>query len=231
MSSPAHPLDRPVWSALTGRQAHLALGEPARALRWTPQSGLFAAAADRSPGSLAALAALVPDDGALAMVEAEAWPPIPGTAAETHSVWQMVCPRLTDEARPAAFEIVPLTEADAPEMLALATLTRPGPFFEATHRLGDFVGVKDAGGRLLAMAGERMKPTGFTEVSGVCTAPGERGKGYAGALMRVVASAILARGETPFLHSYAHNTGAIALYESLGFTLRHAMTMTVLTRG
>ena len=75
-----------------------------------------------------------------------------------------------------------------------------------------------------------MKPVGFTEVSGVCTRPEYRGRGYAGALMRVVAGRILGRGETPFLHSYAHNTGAIALYQALGFTLRREMTMTVLMR-
>jgi len=115
-------------------------------------------------------------------------------------------------------------------MLALATETRPGPFFARTHQLGDFVGVK-AGGRLIAMAGERMKPEGYTEVSGVCTDPGHRGRGYAGALMRVVAHRILARGETPFLHSYAHNTGAIGLYQSLGFALRSEMTMQVLSRA
>ena len=83
----------------------------------------------------------------------------------------------------------------------------------------------------MAMAGERMKPTGFTEVSGVCTHPDHRGRGYAGALMRVVAARILARGEMPFLHAYASNTGAIGLYESLGFALRREIAMTVLIRG
>jgi predicted GNAT family acetyltransferase len=114
-------------------------------------------------------------------------------------------------------------------MFDLATLTKPGPYFARTHRLGDFVGVKQDG-RLIAMAGERMKPDGFTEVSGVCTHPDARGRGYAGALMRVVVAKILARGETPFLHVYAANTGAIGLYETLGFALRREVTMTVLTR-
>ena len=71
----------------------------------------------------------------------------------------------------------------------------------------------------MAMAGERMKPDGFTEVSGVCAHPDHRGRGFAGALMRIVAGRILARGETPFLHAYASNRGAIGLYESLGFRL------------
>ena len=228
----AHPLDRPVWNSLTGRQAQLAQGD-ARAWRLGADYGLFAAAADGSAESLAALAGLVPADGALATVGvAEPGPPA-GLAVEQHVIWQMVCDRLaaapaTPPAPRAAFEIVDLTDADADQMLALATLTKPGPFFARTHQLGGFVGVKDADGRLLAMAGERMKPPGFTEVSGVCTQPDQRGRGLAGALMRVVAGRIAERGETAFLHSYAHNAGAIALYESLGFRLRAEVTMTVL---
>jgi predicted GNAT family acetyltransferase len=224
-----HPLDRPVWSALTTRQAHLALGDGG-AVRFAPDYGLFAAAADASPGSLASLAALVPADGQIALVEADAPPPVPGASIVSRSViWQMTADRLTP-AGPPDFEIAPLAEDDAPQMLALATLTRPGPFFARTHQLGDFVGVKQ-GDRVVAMAGERMKPTGFTEVSGVCTHPDHRGRGYAGALMRIVAGRILARGESAFLHSYAHNTGAIALYRSLGFELRRELGMTVLARG
>ena len=230
LSDTAHPLDRPVWTTLTTRQAHLAQGD-GRALRLAPAYGLFAAAADGSDESLAALAALVPLAGALATVgTAEPGPP-PGLAAEPHILWQMACRRLTQAPAPPAFEIVDLSEADADQMLALATLTKPGPFFERTHQLGAFVGVKDADGRLLAMAGERMNPPGFTEVSGVCTEPDQRGRGYAGALMRVVAGRIAGRGETAFLHTYAHNTGAIGLYESLGFSLRREVTMTVLTRS
>ncbi|MFI4976959.1 MAG: GNAT family N-acetyltransferase [Caulobacterales bacterium] len=226
---PGHPLDRPVWNALTTRQAGLGRGD-GQAVRLDPEYGLFAAAVDGSPGALAALAALVPDRGGLALVETAPPPPIPGAAAaEPRSLWQMVADHLT-AASPPDFEITPLTDADAPRMLALARLTEPGPFFARTHQLGDFVGVKQEG-RLIAMAGERMKPTGFTEVSGVCTHPEHRGRGYAGALLRVVTARILARGETPFLHAYASNTGAIGLYQSLGFSLRRKMAMTVLTRG
>jgi predicted GNAT family acetyltransferase len=229
MSAMDHPLDRPIWSALSTRQAGLSEGN-ALALRFAPDYGLFAAAADRSQASQAALAALVPADGQVALVEAQAPAPVPRTViASTAVIWQMVAPSITAAPDPD-FTIVDLTDADAPQMLALATETRPGPFFARTHQLGDFVGVKQ-GGRLIAMAGERMKPQGYTEVSGVCTDPGHRGRGYAGALMRVLANRILARGETPFLHSYAHNTGAIGLYQSLGFSLRSEMTMQVLTRA
>jgi predicted GNAT family acetyltransferase len=223
---PAHPLDRPIWSALTSRQAHLAQGDE-RALRFAPDYGMFAAAADGSEESLAALAALADCEGGVAVVEADPGPDPPGATVATKArVDQMVLRELPPGEVSFAYEA--LTDDDAPQMLALATLTRPGPFFARTHQLGPFIGVK-RDGRLVAMAGERMKPDGFTEVSGVCTHPDHRGHGYAGGLSRIVTARILARGETPFLHVYASNTGAIGLYESLGFELRRQLTMTVLT--
>jgi predicted GNAT family acetyltransferase len=223
-----HPLDRPVWNALTTRQADLACGD-ARALRFEPSHGPFAAAADASPGSLAALGALVPAEGQLWTVEAEAMPTPAGVVAVRSTVLhQMVAAAVAPPA--PAFDIVRLTENDAPAMLALATLTKPGPFFARTHRLGGFVGVKQDG-RLVAMAGERMKADGFTEVSGVCTHPDHRGRGYAAALMRSVSHRILDRGESPFLHVYPDNAGAIALYEALGFRLRRPVAMTILARA
>ena len=223
-----HPLDRPAWTALTTRQAGLAEGDAARAVRLKAEYGIFVAGADPSPDSLAAVAALVPAEGEVAMVEAEPWPAIPGVRSEVRAICQMMAERPTIEPVPGV-AITPLTDADGAEMLALATLTRPGPFSTATHRLGDFVGVKEDG-RLIAMAGERLRAPGFTEVSGVCTLPEHRGRGLAGALMRRVMAGVVARGETPFLHAYPANTGAIALYETLGFRLRRDMIMTVLTR-
>jgi predicted GNAT family acetyltransferase len=224
-----HPLDRPIWNALTSRQASIAQGD-GHAWRYAPEYGVFAASADAGVDSLAALARLVSSKAQVALVEAQPFALVPGASVVSSALlWQMVAEDIAPRAA-CSFEITPLGDADAPQMLALATLTRPGPFFSRTHRLGDFVGVKQDG-RLLAMAGERMKLNGFTEVSGVCTEPDCRGRGYAGALMSVVAERILARGETPFLHSYAHNTGAIGLYQSLGFGLRREMTMTVLDRA
>ena len=221
----AHPLDRPVWSALTGeRQSHLALGD-ARALRFDPAYALFAVARDAAAETLAALARLIPEDGVVGLVEAGEVPLPPGVPMRQAACVQMTAQSLTAGGADIAFEA--LGDADAADMLALATLTEPGPFFEKTHRLGDFIGVKQDG-RLVAMAGERMKPDGFTEVSGVCTHLDWRGRGYAAALMRVVTSRILARGETAFLHAYAANEGTISLYQSLGFAVRTPVTFTVL---
>jgi predicted GNAT family acetyltransferase len=114
-------------------------------------------------------------------------------------------------------------------MIELTDLTKPGPFGARTHELGDFYGIR-IGGKLAAMAGERMKVDGHTEVSAVCTHPDHLGKGYAAALMRAVMRGIRARGETPFLHSRADNTRAIGLYEKLGFRQRLAGHFVVLTR-
>ena len=52
--SPAHPLDRPVWSALTTRVAPLAIRraqDGGSAVRLDPDVGVFVAAADDTPAS------------------------------------------------------------------------------------------------------------------------------------------------------------------------------------
>ena len=223
-----HPLDRPIWSALTTRQADIAerVGD---AVRLKPDYGVFAAAADSSETSRIALNYLDIGPQGLWCLERDAVEPPPGVLLVQHSApcVQMVADHVI--APKPAFEVVRLNEADGPAMLALAQMTEPGPFFENTHRMGNFIGVK-AKDLLIAMAGERLRPEGFTEVSGVCTHPDFRGRGYAGGLMRIIAARILARGEVPFLHSYAENASTIALYEHLGFKLRSPMTLTVLAK-
>lgn len=116
-------------------------------------------------------------------------------------------------------EALRLGPADVPEMLDLVRRTQPGPFGPRTIELGDYVGIR-RNGALVAMAGERLRPPGWTEISAVCTDPAYRGRGLATRLVHAVAAEIRARGETPFLHASAANTTAIRLYESLGFTLR-----------
>jgi predicted GNAT family acetyltransferase len=139
-------------------------------------------------------------------------------------IHQMTAPRIAaPEPDPA---IMPLGDGDAAEMQALAELTQPGPFYARTHTLGDFVGVREKG-RLIAMAGERLRVPGFTEISAVCTHPDARGRGLAAKLMRVVAARIVARGEALFLHVYPHNKAAIAVYQRLGFRHRADVQLTV----
>jgi ribosomal protein S18 acetylase RimI-like enzyme len=222
-----HVLDRPVWSALTTRQAAFAFGS-SLALRYDPTVSPFAACRDNSAAALAALAELAPQEGAIALLQADPAP----TPDDCEAVFaaqgvQMVADRLSPA--PSRHDVLELDEVDAVEMVALAALTKPGPFLPGTHRLGRFVGVRIEG-RLAAMAGERFRVTGFTEVSGVCTHPDFRGRGLAAELSSLVAIGIRDRGETPFLHAFADNLAAIRLYEGLGFVQRAAMNVLGLRR-
>lgn len=230
----AHPLDRPVWSALNGPLASLAIrreqGEGA-AVRLDPDIGVFVAAADGSPDSQALLTALSREYPGAGLVEPEGTPieaVLPDVPILSRAPCvQMIAAALTIGGPAADIDFQTLGEADADEMLALATLTRPGPFRKGTLRLGGFIGVRREG-RLIAMAGERMKVDGFTELSGVCTHPDFRGLGLAGVLSRAVVSRILARGEQAFLHAYAEHAATVTFYEGLGFNVRTRMTYTVL---
>jgi predicted GNAT family acetyltransferase len=129
-----------------------------------------------------------------------------------------------------AGEIAELGAADSADMLALARLTEPGPFEAETWRMGRFFGVRRAG-RLVAMGGQRLHPPGHIELSGVCTHPDCRGEGLATRLTNHVTGVILEGGETPFLHAWADNTGAIALYEKLGYRLRREVNVAVFERA
>ena len=222
----AHILDRPVWATLNGRQRHLAVRR-GRAVRMHPDYGLFAGAVDNTPEALADLGALVVEHGTGGLVELTAPPPIPGTQVVSSALCLQMVAETVAPAWDVAFEMLSLGDADAAEMLALVTLTKPGPFFARTHQLGRFIGVR-VDGQLVAMAGERMRPDGFTEASGVCVHPDHRGKGYAARLLREVTAGILARGEQAFLHSYADNGAAISLYESLSYRGRREVVFTVL---
>lgn len=217
-----HPLDRPVWSALATRQRDVAIGDDL-ARRFDPAIGPFAAVASDDAAHLTRLAELIGHHGPVVLLQRGEVPMPPGTVARSRAQGlQLVLERLRTAPAPARGkgpEIVPLGADDAAEMVALAKLTEPGPFESRTPELGGFLGMR-VDGRLVAMAGERMKPEGFTEVSGVCTHPDHRGRGYAAMLSAAVAERIVARGEMPFLHAYASNRGAIALYERLGFVLR-----------
>jgi predicted GNAT family acetyltransferase len=224
-----HILDTPIWTALTTRQTEFAVGDE-RAWRFMPDVEPFVAARDHDLENTHALSNLIQPAEQIYMLQTGKHVlPLGAIIEKEASIVQMVADKLiaphhTPSHLTAA--IVPLTDADAPEMLALATLTQPGPFKPRTHKLGNFWGIKH-NGKLVAMAGQRMKAPGYTEVSGVCTHPDARGKGYAKILSAVVMQHIFAVGEKAFLHAYETNTSAIRLYEGLGFSARTTLNGTV----
>ncbi|MEI5998675.1 GNAT family N-acetyltransferase [Paraburkholderia bengalensis] len=221
----AHPLDRVVWNALDGKQRRLAIGDE-RARRLPPEIGPFAAIADTSASSFEALRALLDAHGPLSLVTSDELAVPPGfpvirQATLLQMIWQGTTEPVT------GYEYVELAQSDVPEMIALTTATQPGPFGPRTIELGTYIGARRQG-RLAAMAGERMRLDGYTEISAVCVDPAFRGQGHASALMKTLIAAIRARSETPFLHVFTTNLNAISLYRTLGFVDRREMHLKVL---
>jgi ribosomal protein S18 acetylase RimI-like enzyme len=206
------PLDNPIWHALSSVHAAFAEGNHL-AKRYVADIAPLAAVREQSPAGYDALAALLrPKETAILFLDAP-----PPAHVRSLSMEQMICPAPPRLA--ADHETEPLSVDDVRAMQSLAELTEPGPFRARTIAFGGYRGIRD-GGRLVAMAGQRVALPGYTEVSAVCTHPGYRGRGYAEALVTAVVRGIFERGETPFLGVRQDNVGAFRLYQKLGFTVR-----------
>lgn len=216
VASESEWLDNAGWRALTTRQERFA--EVAGSARRYPSDVSPFCAVDRlDPDAWHDLARLVGDGGTAVLFRTSIGDPPPGWVTLQRGVGhQMVVSDLRDAAEPAARR---LGISDVDEVMELISIARPGPFETRTLELGDYHGVFDDDGRLVAMAGERLDLPGFTEISAVCTHPEARGRGLAAGLTRLVASRILERGDQPFLH-VADGNPARAVYERLGFTVR-----------
>jgi predicted GNAT family acetyltransferase len=224
----ANPLDRPPWSALNSSHAAFAVGNEL-ARRYRPEFSPLSAVREVSAPCLQALSALM-QPGEIFGVFSDAPVAASGDLIEVvHRRLEQFVYDGRDVTAPRE-DFARLAEADVPEMMALVKLTDPGPFAVRTIALGEYLGIR-RDGRLAAMAGERMKFPGFTEISAVCTHPEHRGRGLAEALVRVLMRNILARGEVPFLHIFSDNTAAGALYRKLGFTHRRSLVVSVLKRA
>jgi ribosomal protein S18 acetylase RimI-like enzyme len=219
----SHPLDNMVWEALGGPQFRLGATD-GHIRHFDPTIAMFAAVADPWSSDFATLPA--GHDFGFVTTRSVPFP------SHVEVLREVVITQLIAEHPKLATPrdgLVALTDAHMPAMMALAELTKPGPFASRTNKMGRYWGIV-ADGRLVAMAGERLKLAGFGEVSAVCTHPDHRGKGYARELISKVAQGIVGRGETPFLQAYPDNITAISLYESLGFTVRCPLTFTVVRR-
>jgi ribosomal protein S18 acetylase RimI-like enzyme len=215
-----HLLDNPIWSALTTRQAHFAQSfGPMK--RFPPDVSPLGGFEKLDDEAIDALRALLAADGTAGLfMPARIDVPAGLEIMIEGALLQMV---MDDDAKLPAIErphdFVELGDADVPEMLALTALTKPGPFVTRTREMGTYLGIRK-GGKLVAMAGERLKLPGYTEISAVCTHPDHLGNGYAGFLMTILAQQIRARGEVPILHTLPGNTRAVHLYDRLGFKNR-----------
>ncbi|MEM6942857.1 MAG: GNAT family N-acetyltransferase [Pseudomonadota bacterium] len=218
-------LDRPVWAALTTRHQHLAQIHGS-ARRLPPDIGAFAATPDDSRESIEDLAGLIRQRGQPIVLMQSTEPATPdGVKRSFASAGVQMVANYPIIAQPAAAGAIRLGAVDVPDMVALTQLTEPGPFEPRTHLLGTYWGVREHG-RLIAMAGERLRQPGFIEVSAVCVHPDHRGCGHATRLTALVAATTQASGRTPFLHAYADNGPAIRIYERLGFRIRREMRIT-----
>jgi ribosomal protein S18 acetylase RimI-like enzyme len=218
-------LDNPAYASLGGAHAHLAQVS-GRARRYPADVAPFLALpSPASPQDWLDAADLV-QPGAQVAGRYDGAPPDGWRALGAFDLVQMIEERVGGI---DCAEAVSLGAGDVPEMLELVAQTEPGPFLARTIELGSYLGIR-RGRTLVAMGGERFKPDGWTEISAVCTRPDHRGQGLASALIGALMAGIKRRSERAFLHVMATNTGAIRLYEELGFRVRRQVTLAVLTR-
>jgi ribosomal protein S18 acetylase RimI-like enzyme len=223
MKATNQTLNNPIWNALSTSQSYLAQSNQL-AKRFPRDVAPFGAMKAQSPSEYEALAQILSGDTAALFLDSAPVLPADWTMRISGDMYQMTFAAPPIPKPNHVFS--KLTQADVPEMLALTRLTEPGPFLPRTIELGAYYGIHESGS-LVAMAGERLRLTGFTEVSAVCTHPHVRGRGYGNALMSVVISGIIHRGETPFLHVKTDNP-AIALYKKLGFQIRAQLYLAVI---
>ena len=220
----AHVLDRACWNALVGPHAHIAevIG---LARRYPVDISHFNAVADTSNSQAwDDLHRLIGDAGTAIVIGESIIAPSGWKIVKVFPGVQMTGEDVVGQMDP---DLIHLTNVDAPEMLALATRNEPGPFLPRTVELGGYLGVR-VDGKLVAMAGRRLNPPGWVEISAVCTDVEHRGKGYAARLVLAVAAGIIDSGERPFLHVSAKKLDAIRLYEKLGFKIRTRPNFTIL---
>lgn len=212
------PLDNPVWEALGSQQIHFNAGN--ELIKYFPANvSPFVGLQHWNESDLQQLNQHLPADRSFSvMIAKEVKLPAAVDIVFTTPLYQLYCPMLKPFSNPGiAFR--KLAEADVAQMLELTELTKPGPFYERTIDFGNYAGIFH-NHQLVAMAGERLKVNGYTEVSAICTHPDFLGKGYASFLLSKVSEQIISEGSIPFLHVRTDNNRAIEVYKKLGFQIR-----------
>lgn len=216
-----HPLDHPIWKALNTGNKTIANGSE-KAKYFAKNVSPFIAVEEPTDENFEELYNLIPDAGYFAFLSlVELTIPEPWKTVKMVRVRQMVCETPTRQVKNDV-PILALGEEHIPQMLTLTQLTNPGPFAERTIDFGHYKGIFD-GDRLVAMAGQRMNPEPYAEISAVCTHPDYLGRGYAAKLLMFHVNRIKAEGGIPYLNVLTENSRAIGVYESLGFVTRKEM--------
>jgi ribosomal protein S18 acetylase RimI-like enzyme len=225
-----HLLDNVIWNALSTSQAHLGAGRGV-ARKFERDISPLGGFSEVSDGAYDSLADLVDEGERVGLfLEADPKPPSNWKIVASMPLLQMLHEKgatPTPDTELTVFH--QLSVADVPEMLALTRLTKPGPFGTRTREMGDYFGIRKDGA-LLAMAGERLRLPGFTEISAVCTHPEHLGQGHARRLITLLLARIQGRGEQGFLHVREDNTRAVELYERLGFRKRVSLKYALLAK-
>jgi GNAT superfamily N-acetyltransferase len=243
-----HPLDTPIWSALTTEHAHLAIGSSKSplALRYPADVLPMAAIKESTSNALAELRDLLAPPtssrpGESIYLAAESLPPCAGLdVLEPLPCLQMIFPLgaatpfspQTTESLP----IIPLSARDADDMVALTNVAFPGFFRSRTYLLGSYFGIRSGPAHpsdtaLISMAGERLALPGIRELSAVCTHPRYTGQGFAARLITHVLAQHAAAGLETFLAVSIRNHRAIVLYHRLGFVTRREITLHQIRRA
>jgi ribosomal protein S18 acetylase RimI-like enzyme len=227
-ASAMSPLDNPVYAALRGPHRTLAQGR-GRVLRYPSEFARFIGMPDaptaRDWADLQDL--LVGDPGAVMVGDLDQLP-TSVTVVRSFEVVQMVADDSAGPEPASTTEVVALTEADVPDMVELVRRTEPGPFADRTADLGAYFGIRREG-VLVAMAGQRLRPPGWTELSAVCTHPDVRGQGLAGQVIAAVTQEARERGDRLFLHVVATNTVALEVYRRLRYRERRRVAIAILS--
>lgn len=223
-----HLLDNPIWHALTTGNQPLAYGD--ELARCLPKDiGSFVGLREYSAAAFASLYALSPLEAPAVLFTNGPITVPPGWTLLVHKqLLQLVYEHSTSPTTTNT-NIVRLGAQDIPAMLALTALTNPGPFLPRTIEFGAYYGIF-AGNELVAMAGERLQPAPYVELSAVCTHPAHLGRGHAARLLQYLMQRTMAAQQIPFLHVMPENTRARAVYERLGFQTRRQLQVYVLEK-
>jgi ribosomal protein S18 acetylase RimI-like enzyme len=224
----AHILDNPAWNALNSGNKHLSNGDD-NVKYFSKEVSPFIGLKEPTESNFQLLYDTLPFAGFFNLISPEEISiPAPWKVAKHIKVLQMV------QNKPLAtiatsHEIIDLGEHNVPEMLALTQLTNPGPFATRTIDFGYYQGIF-SNDELVAMAGQRMNPYQYAEISAVCTHPDHLGKGYAKQLLLNQTQRIKAAGNTPFLHVLSANERAIQVYETMGFETRRELSIYIMEK-